>query len=209
MATIVTEATGRAHEEPDRAELNVGIESQSGDPEAARAETAAGADSVREALRDVGVPESAVRTSSFDVRRRRRRPEREVDDPEYQATYTYQVELDDVDALGGVVDAAVGAGATGIDRVRFTFSEERRRELRSAALDDAMASARDRAEVVAASEGLSIAGVEEVETRETGGGGPPGREVHVDTAESGAAPATFEAGTVAVTETVEVSYAAE
>lgn len=211
MTTIDTTATGQATGDPDRAEVGLAVESRAEDPATARREAAAGADAVRETLTELGVPDDAVRTDGLDVREhRRRRHDEDVDLPRlYEATYSYLVELADVDEVGPVVDGAVDAGATRVDRVRFRLSAERRRDRRAAALRNAMGAARAEAEVLAACEGLGVVGVESVETRSVGGyaGGPV---LHDQVDASGEAGATeVETGELTVSETVNVTFRAE
>lgn len=112
-----------------------------------------------------------------------------------------------MDAAGDVVDAAMAAGATRVDHVAFEFSEQRGRELRAGALEDAMDRAREQATVVAASEGLSLDAVAEVETRDGGHPRPQGQTLAAESA--GGASTPFESGPVDVSAGVEVTYDAE
>jgi uncharacterized protein YggE len=60
-----------------------------------------------------------------------------------------EVELDDVDAVGSVIDTAVDAGVDEVDRVIFTLSENKRTDLREEALRTAVGSAREKADAIA------------------------------------------------------------
>jgi uncharacterized protein YggE len=206
-ATIVTTATGRAEGEPDRVEVRAEVKTRADDPESARDEATSRSDAVRTALAELGLPDDAVGTADFDVRCRRRPPQEGAEGIEYVANYTYQVEVADVDDVGSVVDAAIDAGATGIDDVGFSITGEHRRALRAAALEDAMASARHQATVLADAEGLSITGVVSVETRDVGG--PRRRHVAAEQSADEGAPTSFEPGPVTATGSVEATYTAE
>jgi uncharacterized protein YggE len=205
MTTIVTGATGSATGDPDRAEVAVTAEHAAADARTASEAVADRASAVRDALADLGVADDRVRTTRYDVRERHRggEPSRE---PEYRARHTLAVTVDDVDAAGNVVDATVEAGATRVDSVEFTFSDDRRRELRSRALADAMTKAREQAAAIADSEGFEVRTVEHVETQ--GDQGPrPQREALAADAAGGDGTA-FESGPVEVTARVEVTYEA-
>lgn len=101
-------------------------------------------------------------------------------------------------------DLAVGAGATGVDGVRFTLSDERRAELRAAALDCAMSTARTDAEGIASAADLSVTGVRQASTDAEFVPYPVAR--FEDAAGGGGT--VIQPAPVRVTATVEVTYTA-
>ena len=119
----------------------------------------------------------------------------------YEAVHASGSELA-ADAAGTVVDTAVGNGASEVQGVTFTLSDETRVELREQALEHAMSAARADAETVASSANLSITGVQ---SASTGGGVGPVYETRATVADTGSA---FDAGSVTVTATVDVTYVA-
>lgn len=103
---------------------------------------------------------------------------------------------------GALRDAAVGNGAEEVRGVTFTLADETRAALREEALARAMSAARADADTVASSAGLSITGVQSARTG--GGVGPAyGIRESVDGGET-----AFDAGSVTVTATVDVTYTA-
>ena len=66
------------------------------------------------------------------------------------------METEDVDGVGGVIDAAVEGGADSIDRVTFSLTDERRAELRDEALEEALEDAREEAETIAKEIGATV-----------------------------------------------------
>lgn len=116
----------------------------------------------------------------------------------YVARQSFRIAVNDTDAAGRVIDLAVGNGATEVDGVEFTLSDERRREVRGTAIDRAVSDARSQAEAVASSTGLSVGDVRSVSV---GGGGFVG--VRGDAAGGGT---VIEPGPVTVSVSVGITY---
>lgn len=166
--TITVSSTGDAESEPDLAVLNLGVEASADTAQAVRTDLSRRAEAVRSALLEYGLDEDDITTEHFNIHERidRRKMEREgakPDSPEaieeyryYQGTHAFRVEVSDIDAVGEVIDTAVGAGANQVDRVTFTLSEERRASLRQEALKEAIENARSEAETIASEVGASI-----------------------------------------------------
>ena len=121
--TITVTSTATVGSEPDQATLSVGVESQADDSAAALADNGSVTDDVLSALRGAGVRESDVQTERLDVFRRvvdRKTPrERTV----FVAETVSSVTVRDLDSVGSVIEAAVGAGATSVRDVRFEVSD--------------------------------------------------------------------------------------
>ncbi len=82
----------------------------------------------------------------------------------YRATNTVTATLD-IDAdlnAGQVIDAAVGAGANRVDSIVFFISQERQQEIRDSLIRDAIANARQRANIAAEALSMIISGVQSV-----------------------------------------------
>ncbi|MFT4947693.1 MAG: hypothetical protein ACI8TL_001942, partial [Natronomonas sp.] len=150
---IAVGGNGEAEAEPDAAEIRLAVEATAEDPATARDRVARNVSRMREALREAGVPEDAVQTTDFDVYRdHRRRSPREGKDSEeeitYRASHGFRIDTS-VDRAGAVTDTVLDNGATNVRDVRFTLTTETRREVRHAALEDAMANARGQARTLA------------------------------------------------------------
>jgi uncharacterized protein YggE len=61
---------------------------------------------------------------------------------------------------GQVIDAAIGAGANRVDAVVFFISQDRQQEIRDTLISDAIANARQRANIAAEALGMTVSGVE-------------------------------------------------
>jgi hypothetical protein len=202
--TLSTTGTGSLDAEADLAVVAVAVVATADSADAARGQVAADAERMRTALREAGVPDDAVTTASFAVYPGYDYRDGERTERGFRAVHAYRIETDPARA-GDVVDVAVGNGASEVQGVSFTLSDETRANLRTQAIERAVTAARADADAMASAAGLSVTGVETMST--TGGFVPVER---FDVAESAAdgARTTFEPGPVSVSVTVQVTYRA-
>jgi hypothetical protein len=201
--TIAVSATGRASADPDLAVVRVSVTAEAASADAARSTVAADAERMRTALRDAGVPDDAVRTVSYAIAPRYDYGGDERSVVGYRAVHAYAVEVAP-DRAGSVVDVAVANGASTVDGVTFTLSEEARADLRAQALDRAVTAARADADAIAAAAGLAVTDVREASTAADVGFRPVYRVAEADAGAS----TTLEPGSVTVTASVHVTYGA-
>ncbi|GAB7009277.1 SIMPL domain-containing protein [Halorubrum trueperi] len=209
--SIEVTADGEATAEPDRATVSVAVTATGSDPQTVRDDLTASDGELRSALTDWGLDEDDIRTERYDVHETR--PSRE--DPEhteYEGVHQYEIAIDDVDAVGEVIDVAVDAGADEVQRIQFGLSEEREREVRETAIENAMENADADADVLAGSSDLTVEGAY---TISTGGSGVSPYRVS-DAAMlaegddgAGGAATGIETGDVSVRVTVNVVYEAQ
>jgi hypothetical protein len=183
----------------------VSVEATADDPTTARNRLAENVSGMKDGLADKGIGEGEIRTTDFDLRKDREphSPEgKEAPETTYRARHQFVIEVDSVDRVGDVVDAAIDNGATNVDDVRFTLSEETRRELRATALETAMSNARQQADTIASSASLTIVGVSSASTTDVH---VPTRSVTMEAAADGGG-TSLSSGPVTVTATVSVTY---
>lgn len=204
--TISTAGTGEVTADADLAVVTVAVVARADSADAAREAVATDAARLREALRELGVDDDAVRTVSYRLSPRYESVEGRLGDEiaGYEAVHAYRIETSPDDA-GDVVDTAVGNGASEVYGVSFTLSDEARAELREQALERAMADARADADAVAGAADLSVTGVRSVSV---GGDYGPIYEVRTAADSAGGAGTQFDAGPVTVTARVDVTYTA-
>jgi len=205
--SIEVTAAGEATSAPDRATLRVGVTATGSDARAVRDELAAGDEELRAALAEWGLAADAIRTERYDVRE----SYETRDDPNrtrYEGVHQYAIEVDDVDAVGEVIDVAVDAGADRVQRIQFGLTEETEREVREEAISKAMSNADDDAAALANASGLEVSGVYEVSTAQSRSS--PYVAESYDAAAGGDAGAStaVESGDVSVRVTVNVVYEA-
>lgn len=142
-APVVTVAAeGRVEAVPDMATVRLEVTRRAGEPGAALEEMSAAAAAVLEQLQEAGIAARDVQTSGlslqpvwvYDDERREQRL------TGYEAGSTVTVRVRDLAVLGGVLDAAVAAGADGLGGLSFGLSQEAalRDEARRRALTEAL-----------------------------------------------------------------------
>ncbi|WP_096389809.1 SIMPL domain-containing protein [Halopenitus persicus] len=210
--TIEVTADGEATAEPDRATITVAVEAQGNSSAAVREEIAADGQSLRSALREWGIEDDQIRTTRYDIRERRPRPEaeREGAEPEYVGVHRYEIEVHDVAAVGEVIDVAVDSGADSVNRVRFGLSEEREAELRTTAFENAVENADGRARMLADNTGLEVVNVYTISTMDDHVSPYRAEPMAVtEDAGGGGAATSIETGDVSVDVQVHVVFEAE
>lgn len=179
--TISVSGQGSAVGDPDLARFRVGIQATGDDAGSVRDELVERSDTVRETLIEAGIPDDHITTGRFDVREVRRRPnpreepapDEDVDEePEvyFEGAHTLEVELEDIDEIGAMIDVAIDAGADHVGRLQFALTDERREALREEALAEAVSHAESEAEIIATEIDAEIHDVKHVDT--SGGSAP-------------------------------------
>jgi len=164
-ATIVVSASATSSVAPDRARLRFAIETEAETAaEATRRNaelTSATIEAVRPRLGDRG----DLSTSNFSVS-----PIYSRDDARrvvgYRTTNALVVVLDDLEAVGSTIDAAIGAGANRVDGLSFFAADSRDAYL--GALAEAVSRARAEAEVMAAAAGGALGRIVSIESTRSG-----------------------------------------
>jgi len=200
--TLQVSATGSVEADPDQAIVRVAVVETAEDAAVARGRLAENASAMREALAELGIEDGQISTARYDIDTDYRSEDRR--DPRYRAVHAFRITLTDLDRVGEVIDTAVENGASQVDDVRFTLSEERRRDLRTEALGEAMSDARGQADAIAESADLTVTGVHRVSTTDVGYRPSPQRVML--TAEAANADTTIDRGSVSVTARVVVVY---
>jgi uncharacterized protein YggE len=195
-ATITVSGSGTVTAEPDEARVFVAVTTTSQQPSNATDALAAETQRLREALANSSAVDSAT-TTSYQLFERRENRTRS-----FVASQSFEIVVTETDAVGQVVDTAVASGATEVNGVSFTLSDERRQELRASALDRAVDDARTEATALAGSSGLVLGEIQRVSTSGDG----VGPVFEADVARAGT---VIDQGPVTVRATVQLTYAAD
>jgi hypothetical protein len=164
--SLQVSATGSVAADPDQAIVRVAVVETGDDAAIARQRLAENVSRMRSALTELGLEDGQISTARYDLDQDYRSEERR--DPRYRAVHAFQITLTDLDRVGTVIDTAVENGASQVDNVQYTLSEERRRNLRTDALSEAMSDARGQADAIASSADLTVTGVHRVSTSDVG-----------------------------------------
>lgn len=205
--TVQVDAAGQIQAEADQVIIRVAVEATAGDAATARQRLAENASQMRSALKELGLGDDQITTVRYDIDQRRQHPRERGDErpeTEYRARHTFELTLSDINRTGTVIDTAVTNGATNVDRVQFTLSQEKRQQLKREALTQAMGNARDKADVLADSSNLSITGAHTVST--TRMGVHPSYESAAVAASGDSGGTDINSGPVTVTAHVNVAY---
>ncbi len=169
---------------PDRAAVDLAVETTARTARDATDENSRAMQAVLAAVRDLGVPERAIRTRRVELAPRYdNRPQ--ASEPTitgYQATNQVSVRLDDLARLGPLIDAAVSAGANRVTGIRFEVSDAD--SAYQEALRAAIARAKDEARTVADALDETLGPPIEVST---GGFSPPAMPMPMEAARMNAA----------------------
>jgi len=207
-STVTVGASGSVEADPEQAVIRVSIRSEADQARDVREQMAERAEQMRAALEEMDLTVDVV-SADYDIRAdRERRPEGET--TRFVGRHSFVLTVDAPDRAGDVVVTAVENGASTVDGVRFTVTEETRRQLRQQALDRAMENARAEADVLAERGDLELTTVASASTGSVRVD-PYRAEFALAGGDGGAGgvPTTFDTGTVTVSAQVQVTYNAE
>ena len=161
---VITNGQGEAKIVPDRARLEVSVQTRAATAAAAGSDNARKQQAVLDALRKMGFGSDQLSTVNYNLY-----PEMRYDqsgqNPKvtgYVATNTVRVEIRDIGMIGKAIDATLEAGANMISSLSFYPSNTD--TARRTALAEAVARARDDADAVAKAAGGSVGALLEITT---------------------------------------------
>lgn len=161
---VITNGQGEAKIVPDRARLEVSVQTRAATAAAAGSDNARKQQAVLDALRKLGFGSDQLSTVNYNLY-----PEMRYDpngqNPKvtgYVATNTVRVEIRDIGMIGKAIDAALESGANMISSLSFYPSNTD--TARRSALAEAVARARDDADAVAKAAGGTIGALLEITT---------------------------------------------
>lgn len=166
---LIVQGEGEVSSRPDRAVVNLGVMAQADQAQAAQEQVNAAMQKVLEAIQQQGIARDMIQTAGlslhpvysqppFDPRTGQQREEPRITG--YRASNTVQVILDDLEKIGPVIDAGMGAGANQIQGVSFELRDDT--QARTDALVQAAERARLKAQTLAGAMGLGLGDIQEV-----------------------------------------------
>ena len=159
---ISTSATGESRVQPDRATLQFTVETRAPTAARAAADNARRQRAVIDTLRKMGLAEGQISTSGYSVAPEMRYDGKQPQVTGYVARNSVQADLRQIDQVGPLIDAALGAGANLVSSLRFFSSKAD--EAHRLALADAVNRARSDADAMARAAGGSLGPVIEMAT---------------------------------------------
>jgi uncharacterized protein YggE len=208
--TLAVTGTGEISAAPDLAVVHLAVETEATDAAGAAQRNAALAERVLQAVRAALGERGKAFTAGYSIHPEyeQPRPDQQVHEPRirgYRASNEVRVEVRDLARVGGVIDAAIGAGANRVANLYFAL-EQREPHVR-AALAAAGTAAKAEAEAAAAALGVRLG---PVLAARTGGAEPPRPMPMPHMAQmavrDGGAPTPVSPGDVTVQVVLEVTY---
>ena len=193
---------------PDLAVVSLAINRLAAEPAEAFDGTREAAANVRAALQKLKVPDEVVRSSQVTLSTQYRRSGSQSEFVGHRATVRVTISLTDLSLLESVLVGSVGAGADQVSSVQF--KSLKLRELRASARREAVAAARQKAELYADAAGVKLGKALHIEDADPKmvGRRDYGHVIDEAPTESDeSAVGVYDPGTIPVTGAVLISYA--
>jgi uncharacterized protein YggE len=156
--SISVSAQGSTRITPDRATIQIGVQTKGATASAASAENARVAQRVIAAIKAVGIGAEQISTVNYSVNPEYRHIEnRSPEITGYTVHNTVVVDVRQIEQVGRVIDASLGSGANMINSLDFYASNTE--EARRAALAAAVDKARRDAQIIAQAAGGTLGGL--------------------------------------------------
>ena len=149
--------------EPDEAEIDVGVVTQGATSDVASTQNTQRVNAVVQSLRSL-LPSANIKTINLSINPNFRYPKEGTPTISgYTADNTVRLIVDDINALRKVIDTALKAGASSVNRLNFTMRSQSEKNIRAQALGEAASQAATSAKALAASLNLKLGRVLRVE----------------------------------------------
>lgn len=195
---------------PDVAEVSLGINIQRNTVAQAQEEANQVTAAIFAQMKSLGIDDQDIKTSNYSIF-----PNYDYSSGSnringYAVNSTLTVKVKDFDKLNSVIDLATANGANQVGGIQFTLSEDKEKELKKQARQEAIEDAQASAEELARLSGVRLGKVVDVTESQVGGGPVPmlGRAemmVAKDAAQP-ATPTTVEPGSTTYQYSVTLSY---
>lgn len=156
-STLDVTGTAKLMVDPDKVEVYVTAETQNESANVSQTQNADIMQAVRSALADIGIRANDTETTSFYLY-----PVKEYDRDGnvifsgYKTVHTLKVTSSDLSKAGGIVDAAVGAGANQIDNIVFSLTDSKRDGIKAKVVNSSIDDAKQKADSMASRMGVKI-----------------------------------------------------
>ena len=158
--TMTTSGTAIVNADPDRVEIQIGIEIQDEHADDAEQEAARIMEAVRNKMKDTGLSYE-IETGSYNIYPRYNYDYYDLlhDDTRiigYTITHIISVKSNDTSNVGKLIDAAASVGSNKIYGIYFSLSDEKKEEIGNLALAKAAKNAKSKADTITSALGLSV-----------------------------------------------------
>lgn len=208
IPTLTVSADGQSRATPDEATVRLGVTAQAPTAREAQGQVNKIAGAILEAVRGLGIPADRIQTSELNlgpIYGQDQQSGSEIREPRivgYQASNVVSVQVEQLDKVGPVIDAGLGAGANRLEGVVFGLRDDRK--ARAEALTRAVEEARIKADALARA--LKVRLVRILEVAEGGIAVTPQPYFKVARMEASMADTPVSAGQVGVSASVTVRW---
>ena len=179
---------------PDRVVISIGVETTNKTAKESLAANSELMNKIIIALRNLGIKENETSTSSFTISPNYNYTESGtiLNITGFTVTNSIQIDSSTLANISSWIDAAVASGANSINSIDFRVSNKKLEDTKNMLIKDAIANAREKANIVSPELGLKVIGVKSITVGEFGYIQPPQpfMEKRFDAAGAGAATAT-------------------
>ncbi len=155
---ITVNGTGEIRVSADTAVISLGVNARDREVLTAQRRVNESIAAIRKALLEYGVKEDNIHTEFINIYAIYDYQNGSEELTAYNANSTLGIRVTDMDSVGAIIDLCFAAGANTLNGISFSASDTE--EAKAAAMRDAVADAKSKAEVLAAASGLKITGVE-------------------------------------------------
>lgn len=201
-STLIVTGIGTASVAPDVARVEVGVESRASTAQAAADATNKKQAAIIAALKAKGIEAKDLQTTNYNLFvEHSSNPNDQNTVTGYRASTTVRVTVRQIDQVGAVLDAAVGAGANQVFGITFGLNDSE--PLLGKARDNAILNAKAKADAMAKTAGIKLGKILNISESFAGGPVP----LALDARASSAGP--IEAGETSVRAQVNMTFAIE
>ncbi len=155
--TISVSSTSTIEAQPDKAEVYLKVETVRPNPQQSQEDNSRISDKVINALKGEGAQDKDVETTQYTLEQKIRYGQNGEQIIEgYSTTHVIRLTTTETTQAGRFIDAAINAGANGVNSVVFTVSPEKEAELKNQAIAAASADARAKAAKIAQGLGVKL-----------------------------------------------------
>jgi hypothetical protein len=161
VPVVVTTGEAVVKRAPDLAHVDFAVETRAPSPKTAASKNAQIMEAVQQRLRSMGMAADAIQTRTYELNEDFDFVNGKRVSRGFVARNQVEVRVDQIDRVGEIIDAGIGAGANSVGSIRFDLKN--RETVEQEALKRAVADARDRAAAAASGAGLSVARIVRIE----------------------------------------------
>ncbi len=162
--TLFVSGTAFTKVKPDRVVISIGVETTNKTAKASLDANSESMNKIISALRNSGVKENETSTSSFTISPNYNYTESGtiLNITGFTVTNSVQIDSSTLANVSTWIDAAVASGANSINSIDFRISNKKLEDTKNMLIKDAIANAREKADIVSPELGLKVIGVKSI-----------------------------------------------